>query len=259
MNVLCIGNSFCACLHRQLPPLAEAEGRKLALATLSIAGCTLDRHAGNLAKSSADPSFRPYGARCSGFPPGEWREGEFKASMGEMLARGGWDVVTIQQGSGKSWDYATYQPHGHAVVEAVRKACPKAEVVLQQTWAYRADDVCIRDGGLWGFGQDEMAERVFAAYDRFAADKKIARLIPAGRAVGLSRRRETPPFRPYAPAALAACRWPDLPSQAGDAVSAEHLVNERYRDDDPWYSPWSPNASGSGRIVLMLLEGRERQ
>ena len=43
------------------------------------------------------------------------------------------------------------------------------------------------------------------------------------------------------------------------AVSAEHLVNERYRDDDPWYSPWSPNASGSGRIVLMLLEGSERQ
>lgn len=38
------------------------------------------------------------------------------------------------------------------------------------------------------------------------------------------------------------------------AMSAECLVNERYRDDNPWYSPWSPNASGSGRIVLMLLD-----
>ena len=37
------------------------------------------------------------------------------------------------------------------------------------------------------------------------------------------------------------------------AMSAEYQVNERYRDDNPWYSPWSPNASGSGRIILMLL------
>ena len=38
------------------------------------------------------------------------------------------------------------------------------------------------------------------------------------------------------------------------AMSPEYYVNERYRDDNPWYSPWSPNASGSGRIILMLLE-----
>ena len=37
------------------------------------------------------------------------------------------------------------------------------------------------------------------------------------------------------------------------AMTAEYQVNERYRDDNPWYSPWSPNASGSGRIILMLL------
>ena len=38
------------------------------------------------------------------------------------------------------------------------------------------------------------------------------------------------------------------------AMSAEYYVNERYRDDNPWFSPWSPNASGSGRILIMLLE-----
>ena len=37
------------------------------------------------------------------------------------------------------------------------------------------------------------------------------------------------------------------------AITAECYVNERYRDDTPWYSPWCPNASGSGRIILMLL------
>ena len=37
-------------------------------------------------------------------------------------------------------------------------------------------------------------------------------------------------------------------------MTEEYYVGERYRDDNPWYFPWSPNASGSGRIILMLLE-----
>ena len=37
------------------------------------------------------------------------------------------------------------------------------------------------------------------------------------------------------------------------ALTDEFLVGERYHDADPWYYPWSPNASGSGRIVQMLF------
>ena len=37
------------------------------------------------------------------------------------------------------------------------------------------------------------------------------------------------------------------------SVSDEYYVGERYRDDNPWYFPWSPNASGSGRIIRMML------
>lgn len=38
------------------------------------------------------------------------------------------------------------------------------------------------------------------------------------------------------------------------AMSREMIVGERYRDDNPWYLPWSPNCSGSGRIIQMLLD-----
>ena len=38
------------------------------------------------------------------------------------------------------------------------------------------------------------------------------------------------------------------------AMSKEMQVGERYRDDNPWYLPWCPNCSGSGRIVKMLLD-----
>ena len=50
----------------------------------------------------------------------------------------------------------------------------------------------------------------------------------------------------------------DLAEQALEAtlkfsVSSECIVGERYHDANPWYFPWSPNASGSGRIVRMLF------
>ena len=218
MKLLCIGNSFTASLRSDLPAMAAAEGRELLFANLYIGGCPLRRHAENLEKSAADPSFKPYRAQCFGFPAGSGLEGEFDASANELLARGDWDVVTVQQASHESWDYANYQPWGHAVVEAVRAACPRAEVVIQQTWAYRSDDDRLRPGGAWGFDQPGMADRVFAAYDRFAADEGIARQIPTGRAVWISRRRELAPFRPYGNADLAGYRWPDLPPQAGDVV-----------------------------------------
>lgn len=38
------------------------------------------------------------------------------------------------------------------------------------------------------------------------------------------------------------------------ALTDELYVGERYHDANPWYYPWSPNASGSGRIVTMLIE-----
>ena len=38
------------------------------------------------------------------------------------------------------------------------------------------------------------------------------------------------------------------------ALTDELYVGERYHDANPWYYPWSPNASGSGRITMMLME-----
>lgn len=38
------------------------------------------------------------------------------------------------------------------------------------------------------------------------------------------------------------------------AMSSEYYLSERYADNDPTFSPWQPNASGSGRFVLMMYE-----
>lgn len=36
-------------------------------------------------------------------------------------------------------------------------------------------------------------------------------------------------------------------------ITSEYIVSERYCSTDPWYSPWQPNASGSGRIINIIL------
>ncbi|MBR4614610.1 MAG: hypothetical protein IKO55_03295, partial [Kiritimatiellae bacterium] len=55
----------------------------------------------------------------------------------------------------------------------------------------------------------------------------------------------------------------DLAEQTLDAclkyaLTDKLYVGERYHDANPWYYPWSPNASGSGRITMMLLELAEK-
>lgn len=37
------------------------------------------------------------------------------------------------------------------------------------------------------------------------------------------------------------------------SMTEEFYVGERYDDTIPWFFPWSPNASGSGRIIRMML------
>ncbi|MCQ2433517.1 MAG: hypothetical protein MJ175_13020, partial [Clostridia bacterium] len=37
-------------------------------------------------------------------------------------------------------------------------------------------------------------------------------------------------------------------------VTPEFIVSERYCSIDPWYTPWQPNGSGSGRIITLLLD-----
>lgn len=43
-------------------------------------------------------------------------------------------------------------------------------------------------------------------------------------------------------------------SQLKWGMTDEYYMNERYADNDEYYVPWSPNASASGRTVLMMLE-----
>ncbi len=205
LKILTIGNSFSHSVTVFLPQVvASVPGCELTLEEASHGGCELHRHWKYIECEESDGVFSMYQDR-------RWK-------LRELLVKEPWDIVTIQQASHYSWKPETYQPYATKIRDYVLQHAPQAEVVLQQTWAYRSDDPRLLVTGLWGINQEEMYERLADAYRRVAQELGGVRLIPTGLAVQLARRLQPEPFKPYPPSLLKTLRWPDLPPQAGALV-----------------------------------------
>lgn len=206
LRVLTIGNSFTESLGAYWQQVVESAGCWLQLGGANHGGCELGRHWSYIEDEERDPACRRYhGGR---------------STLREILAERPWDIVTIQQASHDSWRVDTYQPFARNIVNYVKRFAPQAEVVIQQTWAYRADDGRLAPGGGWGIDQAGMYERLTRNYRQVARELGGLRIIPSGYAVQLARQRQGYRFIPYDPSVLATLRWPDLPSQSGDVVGA---------------------------------------
>lgn len=211
-----IGNSFSISLGACLPEIVRSCGHSIKLASAYIGGCSLEHHVKCLERSDSDPSRKPYGYTVWFIADGRVVRHEVPSgSVNAMLKDDSWDVVTVQQASHFSWDYSTYRPYADILVNRVRADQPSAEIMIQQTWSYRAQDA--RFNAEWAFDQTGMYERLDSAYRSFASDFGLRR-IPTGLAVQFSRERTERKFKVLPATAFAECRWPDLPSQAGDVV-----------------------------------------
>lgn len=180
LRVLMIGNSFSVCALQHMPAVAESLGLRLDLASLYIGGCSLERHWDNVQKDG-DKSFLPYGfsRNCEG------RITRGKANVCDALRSEKWDVVTVQQASGKSWQKESYHPFGDELVAKIRELAPTAKIYVQETWSYTPWDKRLKK---WKIDQDEMYEKLKAAYADFAEQHSLG-MIRMGTAVQEWRRR----------------------------------------------------------------------
>ena len=182
LKVLMIGNSFSICCLEEMPPVAKAMNLELDLASLYIGGCTLFRHWQNVETSATNANYRPYqfnrkvnGVKAAG--------GNLSIQEGLKLAD--WDVVTIQQGSHESWRPETYHPYGDNLVRTIHELCPRAKIVVQETWSYTPFDGRLAQ---WKITPDEMYAKLHNAYWDFAKKHRLE-VIPTGAAVDLWRKR----------------------------------------------------------------------
>ena len=168
MRILCIGNSFSQDATRYLHQIARANGEKLTVCNLYIAGCKLERHYRNMLSEEKE-----YDIQFNGHHTG------FKVSLKEALLNRDWDIVTLQQFSGCSAKLSSYFPYVTELAAYVRRMVPQAKLLVHQTWAY--EEGCERLFKVAGFQTAaEMTEMLVAAYAQVAEEIRADGVIPSG-------------------------------------------------------------------------------
>ena len=105
-----------------------------------------------------------------------------KVSIRQALISDNWDVVTLQQASGLSGRQETYSPYIEELAAYVRRYCPRAKILIHQTWAY--EDGSEKLHCLSSFATaKEMLTAACDAYDLAAQKISADGIIPCGRAM----------------------------------------------------------------------------
>jgi len=122
MKILAIGNSFSQDATRYLHKIAKADNVDLKVVNLYIGGCSLETHYNNILSDSKSYTYQLNG-----------NDTDNMVSIKEALLSDEWDIVTLQQVSGLSVNYNTYQPYLNHLSEYVKQYAPKAKQLIHQT------------------------------------------------------------------------------------------------------------------------------
>lgn len=156
INVLSIGNSFSQDAQRYLHELAKSEGVPMETVNLFIGGCPLERHFRNMVGDRRDYTLQVDGHSAEGF----------SMSIDEALTARNWDVITLQQASHFSYQEDSYFPYIEELADYVRSCCPKAKLLIHQTWGYETGSERVINHGFQTY--DEMFAEVKRCYDKAA-------------------------------------------------------------------------------------------
>lgn len=173
MRILSVGNSFSTDAQYWLKDIFEAGGVKVDLWNLFIGGCSLERHMENVA--SGDCAYDLLiDSKVAG-----------KSSIEAALRCGPWDYITLQQASGFSGLWESYENTLVPLYNYVKSLAPEAEIVIHETWAY--EKTSAHPHFEWyESDQMKMHQALKGCYER-AAREIGARIIPVGDAVAYLR------------------------------------------------------------------------
>ena len=176
MKIVSIGNSFSEDAQAYLHALAEQRGIDLTTVNLAIGGCSLQTHYDNMVHNNANYLY--------GVNGGAWAEQ--LVTIKEILETEHFDAMTLQQVSGLSGQYESYQPYLNELAAYVRTLQPGADLYFHRTWAYEIDS---GHGDFVRYDRDQ--DKMYAAICEASASACLvsgATLIPAGDVVQTLRR-----------------------------------------------------------------------
>ena len=176
MRILSIGNSFSVDAQYWLNDIAIAGGDDIELWNLYIGGCSLETHMKNAASDEIAYDLYINNQLVS------------KSSIEAALKCGPWDYITLQQASGFSGLWESYENTLVPLYNYVKSLAPEAEIVIHETWAY--EKTSTHPHFEWyGNDQKKMHASLKACYER-AAKEIGAKIIPVGDAVASLRENE---------------------------------------------------------------------
>lgn len=181
MKILSIGNSFSIDAHHYLKRFAEQAGVELTAADLYIGGCPLDKHFRNAMGDHAAYVLDFNGNSIPGL----------LVSIKQALLWDNWDYVTLQQASHYSARFETYEPYLSELAAYVRRYCPKAKLVIHQTWAYEEGSDRLRAVAKYE-SSEAMLRDVVKSYELAAKTVDAYGIIPSGEAMQEALRRGIP-------------------------------------------------------------------
>ena len=180
VKVLAIGNSFSQdAVEQYLHEIAEADGKQLIIGNMYIGGCSLERHYNNMVNNTADYAYRKIGLDGVKVETGSM-------TIEKALADETWDYVSLQQVSGMSGQYDTYEPYLAELIKYVKEKLPKAKLILHQTWAY-AQNSTHSDFAKYDKDQQKMYEAIIDATTNAFKEHGMDLLIPCGTAIQNAR------------------------------------------------------------------------
>ena len=213
LKVLMIGNSFSICVGKYLPQVVKADKKhRLILTSAYIGGCSLEKHYKQLQKAEKTPSFTPYKITVWDSETNPQQGKSVPGNVNTLLKTQQFDIITIQQNSANCWNFKTFEPYAGELISYIRKHQKNAQIIIHQTWAYRADSPSLKK---WGFDQQGMYERLNDSYGQLAKKYQL-RMIPVGKAVQIYRAETTDKYQPID--LKVKYKEPELPDFSKDPV-----------------------------------------
>lgn len=182
LRILAVGNSFSDDGTEYLPGLLESAGiHNVIVARLYIGGCSLERHCDEYAKGLNNYVY-------SKSVNNRWVVVSKNAALVDGLKDEPWDVITIQETSGRTGLYETYKEWIPRLVDIIRKEAlnPRATIAWHETWAYSSNS----SHGmfkLYDRDQEKMYNGIVECVNRASEEFNLPVVIPSGEAIQIAR------------------------------------------------------------------------
>lgn len=178
LKVLAIGNSFSQDGMSNLYQIAKSYGvEEVILGNLVIGGAELSQHANNAANNANAYLYQKN-------TTGSWVDQNNKSLL-YGIEDEAWDIITVQQASGKSGRPEFYDPHLDNLLSYIEthKTNEKAKIYWHLTWAYQQNSTHA-EFPFYESKQSVMYDAIISTYNqKVKPHTEIKGIIPAGTAV----------------------------------------------------------------------------